>query len=222
MIKRLFGLTAPAALACIMVLPAIALATDQSGSGQPSTEQPSPSGYGRPYGMGPGMMGGYGYGPGYGMRFGMAGGYGYGSPRGDGYGLPYGRGPGSTDGYGCGMGSGMMGPYAADALHLDAKQREEVGTIERDVANKNWQLLGRLRTECERLYDLYGKPQLDRSAVNHVYKEMAKLQRQMFENRLDAQQRLRDVLNREQQAIWRSMHRGMGYGMMPGYGAGPQ
>ena len=231
--KRLVQLMVPAVLAGALALPFAGMAGEESGSSPPARGQTGQPGNGMPYGMGPGMMGGYGYdggpgrpgGYGYGMPDGMGpgmmGGYGPGSGPGAGggygYGMPYGMGPGMMEGYGYGMGPGMMGPYAAQALRLNAQQRQKIGDIEREVANKNWKLLGQLRVEREKLYNLYGQPQLNTSAISDAYQQIATLRKEMFENRLNAQQRMQDVLNTHQQGAWRSMHRGMGYGMMPDY-----
>lgn len=230
--KSVIRLMVPAVLAGMLALPVTGTAADEAGSTPQTSGQAGQPGYGMPYGMGPGMMGGSGYGGGpgrsggygYGMPYGMGPGMmgGYGTGAGGGYGMPYGMGPGMMEGYGYGMGPGMMGPYAAEALRLNAQQRREIGQIEQGVANKNWKLLGKLRREREKLYELYGKPQLDKSAISDAYRQIAALRKEMFENRLDAQQRMHGVLNSQQQGAWRSMHRGMGYGMMPGYGYQPE
>ena len=231
----------PIALACALALSAPLQAAEPEGSGQQNIAQQQNQppyeggmhGYGHgPYGgyggpMGPGMMGDYGYGMGPGM---MGNGYGYGMGpgmmhRGYGYGMGpgmmqqgygYGMGPGMMGGYGAGP--GMMGPYAANRLGLNEQQRKEIGEIHRETADKNWKLLGEMRDQREKLFDLYGKPELDRSAISDTYKHISKLRQEMFENRLNAQQRIGKVLNAQQQKAWRSMHRGMGWGMMEGYG----
>jgi len=71
----------------------------------------------QPYGMGPGMMGGYGPG-GYGMGPGMMGG------------------PG-----GYGMGPGMMGGYANEAyagLDLSPEQRKKISDIQQSTGKAQW------------------------------------------------------------------------------------
>jgi len=108
-----------------MMGPGQMMGGQQWGQGTQSTQQmkeqqiqPQPT----PYGMYPGMMGGYGYGMGpqmmgnygYGMGPGMMGGYGMGPQMMGGYG-GYGMGPGMMGGYG--MGPGMMGGYGHGMHH---------------------------------------------------------------------------------------------------------
>jgi len=241
-------LTTPIALACALAVSLPAQAAEPEGAGQQSSAQQNQPpyeggmygyghgpyrGYGGPmgpgmmgggygYGMGPGMMGGgygYGMGPGmmhqgYGMGPGMMGGYGMGPVAGYGNGM----GPGMMGGYGYGAGPGMMGPYAAKRLGLNEQQLKKIGEIHRETADKNWKLLGEMRDQREKLFELYGKPQLDASAVSDTYRQISKLRQQMFENRLHAQQRIGKVLDAKQRKTWRYMHRGMGWGMMEGYG----
>ncbi len=154
-------------------------------------------GYGG-YGMGPGMMGGYG---GYGMGPGMMGGYGgYGMGPGmmGGYG-GYGMGSGMMGGYGgYGMGYGMMGGYGAYALGLSADQRSKMAGIWNDSVNKAWPIMGQLREQNFRFAQLMSESNPDRAAVNKVYSRISELRKQLLDQRLDARQKVMEVLTAEQ------------------------
>lgn len=201
----------PVALACALAVPALGEQSAESTSVQQNGAQQSASPHGpalykhgHRWRYGSASMGGcdHGYGMGRGMMHG------------------YGLGPGMMHGYGMrpGMmwGSGM-GFYTGHALGLSEHQREEIEKIWRETADKNWQVLGKLRDARENLYDLYGSAELDAAAVTRAYKHVSELRQEMFENRLNAQERITKVLTAGQRKTWRSMHRGMGFGMMEGY-----
>lgn len=130
----------------------------------------------QPYGMGPGMMGGYGSG-GYGMGPGMAGG------------------PG-----GYGMGPGMMGDYANEAyagLDLSPEQRKEIAAIQQETVTAQWQLMGTMHEQGYRMYGMFG-PGLDEAAARKAFQTMAETQKAMFELQLDARKKIDAVLTNEQ------------------------
>jgi len=137
------------------------------------------------YGMGPGMMGGYGMGPG------MMGGYG--------------MGPGMMGGYG--MGPGMMGGYGMGPRglsDLSAEQRTQITKIRDETRKKNWELMGRIIEEQNRLGDLYDAPKRDSTAISNAHKKISELQRRMYETSADAHKRMESVLTKEQQEkSWR-------------------
>ena len=133
-------------------------------------------GYGPGYGMGPGMMGGYG--PGM-MGPGMMGGYGHG----------YGMGPGMVGG----MGYGML--YQ---LNLTSEQWNKVNEIQQDQAKKNWDLAGKMQEEAFKLRKLMTAEKRDRAAITSQYKKLQEMRQQMFQARLDAQDKIEGVLTKEQ------------------------
>ncbi len=141
---------------------------------------PQQGGYGMGPGMmGPGMMGGGGYGPGYGMGSGMMG--------------------GMMGGYG--MGSGMMGGMGYGMLYqlnLTPEQWNKVNEIQQDQAKKNWDLAGKMQEEAFKLRNLMGTEKRDRAAISSQYKKLQELRQQMFQARLDTQDKIEGVLTKEQ------------------------
>jgi Spy/CpxP family protein refolding chaperone len=157
----------------------------------------------QPYGYGPGMMGGYG--PGYGMGPGMMGGYGPG----------YGMGPGMMGGYGpgYGMGPGMMGGfgpgfgYGAD---LTDEQRDKIAEIRQELADKHWELMGKMHRQGGPMSEAFGPGPIDEKAARKAFDEMAAAQKQMFELSLQARKRIDMVLTPEQREQMRRGWRGRG------------
>jgi Spy/CpxP family protein refolding chaperone len=170
-------------------------------------------GYGPGYGMGPGMMGGYGpggsgggYGPGYGMGPGMMGGYGMGPGMMGGYG--YGMGPGMMGGYGYGMGPGMMGGYGPGygyGLDLSAEQREKIGKIQQEFAQKHWGLMTSMHSPGGPMEQMFSG---DEKAARQAYEAMAVARKQMFEASLDMQKQVEAVLTKEQREQLQRNYRG--------------
>ncbi|MGE5241359.1 MAG: Spy/CpxP family protein refolding chaperone [Bacteroidota bacterium] len=197
MIPKLVGMTFAAAL----VATATAWAQDADEYG---------GGYG-PYGMGPGMMGGYG--GGYGMGPGMMGGYGGG----------YGMGPGMMGGYGgYGMGPGMMGYGALNGLDLSDEQRSKIDKIFDAERKQHWGIMGQMLEEQNKLRDLYNADQPDPKKVGAAYGQIAKLRQQMLETHVQASNQMQQVLTKEQREQLQQWRRG-GWGWGPrGPGAGRQ
>jgi len=153
------------------------------------------------YGMGPGMMGGHGMMGGYGMGHGMLGGYGMGPGMLGGYGM----GPGMMGGYG--MGPGMMGGYGMGRWglsDLSAEQRTQLAKIRDETRKKNWEVMGRMMDEQNKLSDLYDAPKRDSTAISNAHKKISELQRRMYETSADAHKRIESVLTQEQkEKSWR-------------------
>lgn len=139
----------------------------------------------QPYGMGPGMMGGYGQGGGMGP--GMMGGYGPG----------YGMGPGMMGGYG-------PGGYGVD---LSAEQRAKVAEIQKDVQRKQWDLMGKMHEQGSPMHEAFSSGKFDEQAARKAYDVMTTAHRQMFEISLEARKRMDAVLTPEQRE---QMQRGRG------------
>lgn len=195
------------ALSCALAVPVLSQQSTEGNGAQPNGTQPSGASHG------PGTYG-------YGGKWGAAMGYDMGRGMMGGCRHDYRMGRGVMHGYG--MGPGMMWGsgmefYGDHALGLSQRQREEIEKIRRATADKNWELLGKLRDARENLYDLYGAAELDSAAVTRAYKRASELREEMFENHLDAQERIAKMLTAQQRKTWRFMHRGMGFGMMEGY-----
>ena len=183
MISKLVGMTFAATLAASA---ATAWAQDPDEYG----------GYG-PYGMGPGMMGGYG--GGYGMGPGMMGGYGGG----------YGMGPGMMGGYGgYGMGPGMMGYGALNGLDLSDEQRSKIDKIFDAERKQHWGIMGQMLEAQNKLRDLYNADQPDPKKVGAAYGQIAKLRQQMLETHVQASNQVQQVLTKEQREQLQQWRRG--------------
>lgn len=163
--------------------------------------------------MGPGMMGGMGMGPGMGM---MGGGMmGPGMMMG-----PGGMGPGMGMGMGPGMMGGMgMGPLAM--LDLTDDQQKRIAKIQEDVRKRHWNTQGKILEEQARLSELYAAEKPDPKQVSQVYGNIAKLQQEILEANLQAQNLMLDVLTKEQRDQLAQWRRGMARGPMGGRGPGP-
>lgn len=131
----------------------------------------------QPYGMGPGMMGGYG-GGGYGMGPGMMGGYG-----------------------GYGMGPGMMSGYANSAyagLDLTPEQQKTIAGIQEQASKAMWQLMGTMHGQGYHMQGMFGPGPLDDAAARKAFQTMSETQKAMFELQLDARKKVDAVLTKEQ------------------------
>jgi Spy/CpxP family protein refolding chaperone len=146
---------------------------------------------GVPFGPGSGRGPGSGYGPGYGM---MGPGYGMMGP---GYGM---TGPG----YGMmGPGYGMMGGWAGLPADLTEEQRRQIGEIQRAQRARQWPLMQQMHELMWAEGDA-----LDEPAQRRGYESIAALQKQMFENMLDARRRIDAVLTPQQREEVRRGWRG--------------
>ena len=135
----------------------------------------------QPYGMGPGMMGGYGYGPsaGYGMGPGMMA-----APGG------YGMGPGM-------MGGGFRGEAYA-GLDLTAEQRQKIAAIEQATAKAQWQLMGTMHEQSYVMHGNGGAGALDEAAARKSFDAMTEARKAMFELQIDARKKIDAVLTPQQ------------------------
>src|SRR5574341_824897 len=148
---------------------------------------------------GPGKGPGYGPGPGQGYGPGMMGGYGPGA----GYGPGQGYGPGMMGGYG--GGPGMMGGYGPRgggmlaALNLTDEQREKILKIQEDNRSKNWDLMGKMRSEQFKLRQMAFGDKLDANAIADQQKKVDDLRRQMLKSRIESRNQIAAILTKEQQ-----------------------
>lgn len=127
----------------------------------------------QPYGMGPGMMGGYGGG--------------------------YGVGPGMMGG--AGMGPGMMFGYANEAyagLDLTPEQRKKIAGIQEETSKAMWQLMGTMHQQGYHMQGMFGPGSLDEQAARKSFQTMTETQKAMFEMQLEARKKIDAVLTKEQ------------------------
>lgn len=150
----------------------------------------------QPYGMGPGMMGsGAGYGPGGWGPGGCTMGPGWGGGGGPGWG-GYAMGPGF------GMGPGMMGGFGRLDLHgldLNDDQRAKLAEIHADVERKQWDLMRSMHElGWQSGAGNRGGGAFDPAQARKTFDAMTALRKQMFDNALDARQRIDAVLTPQQ------------------------
>jgi len=107
-----------------------------------------------------------------------------------------GAGPGS-----CGMmggGMGMMGSSAFGSLDLSKDQQAKINKIQDDMRKQHWAIMGKMMDEQSKLRDLYGEEKLDSKKIGAVSDAVHALRKQMIESRIDATNRMREVLTKEQ------------------------
>ncbi|MGD8743222.1 MAG: Spy/CpxP family protein refolding chaperone [Granulosicoccaceae bacterium] len=118
-------------------------------------------------------------------------------------------------------GMGMMGYGGMAMMDLDDKQRGQIRDIQRELRKKIWALKGQIMDEQDSLADLYDTDTRNASAIGKVYGKIFDLKRQVIEATVEAGNKRRAVLNKEQRERLNDM-RGMmgGYGMGRGMGRG--
>jgi Spy/CpxP family protein refolding chaperone len=125
-------------------------------------------------------------------------------------GAPFGPGYAMMGGYGMmGPGSGMMGPgygmmggwgsWGGVPADLTAEQRRQIAEIEREQRGKQWPLMRQMH---EVMWADGGA--FDEQAQRRDYEQIAALQKQMFENMLEARRRVDAVLTQQQREQLRS------------------
>lgn len=137
----------------------------------------------QPYGMGPGMMGGYGPG-GYGMGPGMMGGFGPGG---------YGMGPGMMRGGGWGRGG-----WDFDDLDLSAEQRAKIAEIRQDISRRQWELMRSMHEQDWHMGDAWRSGSFDEKEARKAFEAMNEAHKKMFEASIEARKRVDAVLTAQQ------------------------
>jgi Spy/CpxP family protein refolding chaperone len=94
--------------------------------------------------------------------------------------------------------AGMLGPLAM--LDLNPDQRTRINRIELDLRKQIWALRGKTFDAQAQLQDLYSADRPDPKKIGALYAQIFDVRRQMAEATIDAMNRARDVLNKEQQA----------------------
>lgn len=139
-------------------------------------------------GYGPG--GGYGWGPGM-----MGGGPGMMGPAGPGW--------GREDG-GPAWGRGGFGPGGGlAALNLTVEQQEKVAAIQEENRRKNWDAMGRVRSEQFKLRQMAFGEKIDPAAFAEQQKKVDDLRRDMLKSRVESRNQIDTVLTPEQRKQFR-------------------
>jgi len=208
--RSLFTIVIACAMGALMVTSSFAdtpSSSDEDNSGQ--TMQPGmyPGMMGP--GMGPGYMGNGGMmGPGY-MQKGMGPGQmGNGGMMGPGY-MHEGMGPGYMRHQGMGYGGmGMM-----QSLDLDKSQRSKLRALMRKQRTANCKTMNEMMDIRDELADAYDNPQPDPKAIGKLYSKMSEIRRNMIEESVQMQNKVRALLNKQQKERFDYM-RQSGMGMM--------
>jgi Spy/CpxP family protein refolding chaperone len=129
-----------------------------------------------------------------------------------------GYGPGMGMMGGGGMGYGMMGGGLGPiwTLDLSDEQRGKINKIQDELHKKNWDTQGKIIEEGAKLRDLYAADTPDPKKISAVYERVFALKRQKIEASIDAHNRMRAVLTKEQQEQLKQWRRGRA----PMYGPG--
>ena len=107
-----------------------------------------------------------------------------------------GMGPGS-----CGMSGGsmgMMGYGSFSSLDLTKDQQAKINKIQDELRRQHWAVMGKMMDEQTKLRDLYDEEKLDAKKISAVSDAIHVLRKQMIESRIDAYNRMREVLTKEQ------------------------
>ena len=109
-------------------------------------------------------------------------------------------------------GMGMMHGRAMMVymLDLDDKQRKKIRALQQEQRKANWQRRGSMIDLQYELQDLYDKDKPDAKAIGKVYDKIFALKKQMIESHITTRNKMRDVLNKEQQEKFDNMRGGMG------------
>lgn len=100
-----------------------------------------------------------------------------------------------------GPGQGMRGGFGRFLMpDLNQDQRSRLNRVQQDLRRQHWNLKGRIMDEQAKLYDLYAADRPDPKKIGAVYGAIFDIRRQMAETTIDAMNRARDILTKEQQA----------------------
>jgi Spy/CpxP family protein refolding chaperone len=118
----------------------------------------------------------------------------------------------AAQGYGPGMmgggyGPGMMGGgYGGGPLALDLspEQREKIFAMQEDNRRKNWDTMGKMRTEMFKLRSLAWSDNVDANAYAEQQKKVDDLRREMVKSRLESRKQVEAILTPEQRKQLRS------------------
>jgi len=118
-------------------------------------------------------------------------------------------------------GRGMMGDYGlgqVSRLDLSDQQRDQINKLRDQLRRQHWDIMGKMMDERSKLQDLYAEDKPDPEKIGAVYDEIAKLQKEMVQTRIETRNKIQDVLTpqqREQLKTWRQGRWGAGGGQPP-------
>ena len=112
------------------------------------------------------------------------------------------------------MGGCMLSKRMMRMLGLSDKQRSSIRSISRDLHKKIWSLMGKMIDARYSLHDLYARDRKDAKAIGRAYDRIFAIKRQIIVARIQAANKMRDVLTSKQRAQLKRMRRMMRRGDM--------
>lgn len=126
-------------------------------------------------------------------------------------------------GGGMGMMSGGISPMMMNMLDLDGDQKDKIREMMREQRNNRCKAMNSMMDVRDELAKQYDKEKPDASAIGKTYQKMFDQKRQMIEQAIVLRNKIRGVLNKEQQKMFDQMQRTggmMGRGGMNMMGSG--
>ncbi len=106
-------------------------------------------------------------------------------------------------------GGRWAGPAFArlDRLELSDEQRAQLRKLKSELRRKNWELMGKVMDEKDKLHNLYAADKRDPKVIGAVYGTIFGLQRQMIEASVETLNRAEALLTAEQRAEFKRLRR---------------
>ena len=99
----------------------------------------------------------------------------------------------------------QYGPGYGYGLDLSAEQREKIGEIQQEFAQKHWGLMTSMHSPGGPMEQMFSG---DEKAARQAYDAMAAARKQMFEAQLDMRKQVEAVLTKEQREQLQRNYRG--------------
>ena len=119
---------------------------------------------------------------------------------------------------GCGMmehGGMGMGLEQFSKLNLNPDQRAKLNRIKLDLQKQHWSLKGKTFDHQANLQDLWNADRPDPKKIGAVYGQLFDIRRQMIESSVDAMNKARDLLTKDQVDQLKQMRQGGNPGDCP-------
>lgn len=137
------------------------------------------------------------------------------------HGMMRGHGTGGMEGMDRGSAGFTAGPLSSlgriKMLDINQEQRSKINKIQHDLRKQQWALQGKILDEQAKLSDLHSAERPDARKIGAVYGTLFDIRRQMIEAKIEAMNRAKDVLNKDQLNKLRNLeNRGQAAGGMYG------
>jgi Spy/CpxP family protein refolding chaperone len=117
-------------------------------------------------------------------------------------------------------GMGMMGLHGIYMLDLTDEQRGKINAVQDALRKQHWEIMGKMMDQHNALRDLYDADTLDAKAIGAAYDKIFDLKRQLITAGIEAHNKARAALTKEQLAQLKTWRRGGPMGPGAGYGPG--